>query len=452
MTLVPNRLPRLSGNKIIWALAWMMILFISCGGTKQTVAQNPHTQTPKVPQQIVVKKDEAPSSPPQTPVVRDTIVPPKPIVEIPKEETNLPQKNYKVLCFLPLQADQYVGSGSEDERFLHYYAGIRMALRDLSDQGYGVKFVFRDSGKPIKFDKTFDEVDMILGPNDKDQLKQLIDWGQANKVTVVSPWYTSTKITTDNPNYLQMRPNLREHFARMIDHALHNHGSSSICILGRNTTSEKAWFNFIQEKAKIHTNNSGGQPIMVHYLREDSLAVGKQNFKKAFDAGKTVFIVPHYSFGDENFVYNVFRKLNSEKMGREVIVYGMPMLIESDKIDTEFYRALNLRIVLSEFVEEGSGTIQNFTSRYYERFFTLPTKDAIEGYDKIFFLISQLTAHGPDFLEKIEGLQFDYLQSSYIIRRNEREEGANEGKTSFDFYENKYLDVIGFQQGRFRKM
>ena len=88
-----------------------------------------------------------------------------------------------------------------------------------------------------------------------------------------------------------------------------------------------------------------------------------------------MFILPNWSFvDDENFVYNAVRKLSGEKGLNDVVLYGMPILLESDKIKFEHYSNLNMRIARTSFLDREEIEVKEFRKEFYNKYQGFPSE------------------------------------------------------------------------------
>ena len=140
-------------------------------------------------------------------------------------------------------------------------------------------------------------------------------------------------------------------------------------------------------------------PLQEFYLDVDSLSTGEFAFENIFIDGKTtVFLLPNHSFSaDEDFVYNAARKMNGEKGLENVVLYGMPILLESDKIKYDLHRGLNMRICRSSYVDRNNIQIKEFRQKYFDVYGGFPSDEAMEGYDMMIFIGRSMYNYGKKF-------------------------------------------------------
>jgi hypothetical protein len=388
-----------------------------------------------------------------------------PIKKAPKEEeleddfSAYKKDLYKIGMLIPFNASDVnfdINDGS-DQKFVNYYAGVKLALEDFDAQGENFEVLTFDSERSKATveaklnDGSLDDVDIIVGPYDRDGLSFTAEYGKSKNVAVISPWLSSTKITDDNPFYIQLRPSLSSHYFKMINHANQNFANDEIILIGRDINTDKNRFKYFQKTYSAINDFANNDSLTEYYVSEDSLTYADIAFRGVFEGKeKIALILPNWNYNDEDFIYSILRRLNIERGETELYVYGMPIIFDSEKIDFEFYYNLNLRICLSEFVDWEEERVKNFMRRFYEVYGALPTSDAFEGYDMMHFIGSNLIKYGINFQLYLEQDRNRYLQTAYDIQKIYDEE--DEKFEHIKYLENKHLDLIQFQGNKFVKI
>ncbi len=449
MISVLSRLRLLNGSKYILVLS-CLVLIVSCGTKKQIPSKRPQVvDTDKVIKEKLPEKTKIDTV--NWTKVEDQKNPP--IINDKSTNKGLPKtdiKNtYKVALFMPFDSKSYMSEGNTDETYIQYYAGLKLAAKNLQNLGTHIDITVMDASNKKKLSPT-DRYDIIIAPNDKNTVSELIEFGKEHKTLVISPWYSNSKITEDNPYYLQLRPNLKEHFNKIVEHLSKNFRANEVALVGLDIKNYRSWFKFFQDAGQAYYSTMDN-PFMEHFVAEDSLALGEYVFAGQIEQGIRAFVVPNYSFKDEAHVYSVLRKLNAEKGMNKIYVYGMPLLIDSDKVNFDYYNNLNIKIAISDFVDEDSYGAKDFRRQYYNAYNALATKEAFEGHDLIMFLAESLGKYGNYFPPSINGEIKTYLQTSFDVRGVNSNDENYEANDKIDFYENKHLYIIEFVDGKFRK-
>lgn len=265
---------------------------------------------------------------------------------------------------------------------------------------------------------------------------------------MVSPWQTSTKITNENEYYIQLKPNLKEHFAKISEHVCRTYEAGEVTVITHNNQDGKAWFKFFSETAQKTTGNKN---YLNHYtVSEDSLQSPNTAFVTMFaDNPPKAVILPYYSYNDEEKLYSIVRRLSSDKAKHDVVVYGMPLLHDSERIDYEYFSTLNVRIAISDFMDESKYEVKNFKRKYFEMFGEIAGSDAIKGYDVFMFIGKNMMEYGSKFQEYIINQKQNYIMADFKIQKSVSESEKSREKLDFDFFENKEIQIIEFRESGF---
>jgi ABC-type branched-subunit amino acid transport system substrate-binding protein len=454
MTSAPNHQPPLSGNNVVWfAIFAVFALTLGSCAKKITaiprgrevqviVPDKPNAQNDK-DQPSETGKDTISSSPWTPPVKGDEgsrdVVGYKPDF----------QSRYNVKLLLPLTTSEADLSSS---KYIQYYAGVLTALDQLDAEQVKLDVQVFDTENAKVQDRLSEiinkETDLVIGPFEKDEVKFMTDACKEAKVPLVSPWHTSSKSTVDNPYYIQLKPNLKEHFRKLVASIVADYKKEEVVIVGKNNKDANAWIAYFQEVAK--ELNGSTNFFGTGYLAEEQVLAGKSSFSGVLSGKVKAIVFPNYSFSDETFLVNALKRLLVEKGSKNIAVYGMPILYDSDKIEFECYPSLKMRIVVADFVEEQNQDIHNFRRLFFEKYGEIPSPDAIRGYDMMIYFGRNLWKYGRSFQFMLENEPVTNMQSSFRIEKAKAEDSATfTDQSKFDFFENKHLDIIEFKDDKF---
>jgi len=369
---------------------------------------------------------------------------------------------YTVVGFIPFDSDQYspgslLQPGSNEHRFVNYYAGIKMGLEDLEQDGAKLDFVVKDSesGNFVNKLKECKGADVIIGPYKKEYLVETAHFCKQNQIVNVSPWRASSKITSENPYYIQLRPNITEYYHAIVAHAMTRYNQDKIYVIGRNDGKDRGMMDYVHQCASLSKGLPETTKVLQEYLiNVDSLHNEASTYDGIFHQGvETAFIIPHYLSKDEFFVYDAIRKLAGERGSNRVGVYCMPMVYDSEKIGAEYYGNLNMKIARAKWVDRTDMDVRNFRNRYFLKFNALPSDDAIDGYDMITFIGKNLMNHGKTFQFTLDQDSDRYLQSAYDVQKiYSTDKNSLDKFTNINYFENKSLDIIEFRNGKFSRV
>ena len=472
MISAPNHRLLLNGNKFGLALFVVCLIIMQSCSTAKTVYR-PSTTTPVEQVEDVVTTTKIDT-------VEWDVVPEEEMPPITSEEEYNPEFDkkdvYNIAMLLPIEAQKpdastrAVTENTTTNRFVSFYAGALMALTDLEREGVNLRVdVFDTQRSADKVDGElnsigFKNMDAIIGPyastKNKQGLINTAEFGKANEISVISPWYASSSLAKENPYYVQLRPNLDDHYRRMLAHAKENFTDNQIILLGRSqdnskkTRSDRNRIRYIQKLHKELSGSMGTRDLRVFDAHPDSLLVGEVAFDSLFlEPGPKAVIIPYYTSSDESFVYNSLRRINGEKSLDPVHVYTMPLALEAEQIDFNLYRNLNMKICRSKYVDRADPAIRKFENEYYNQFGAIPNDDAYHGYDVMYFVGSNLKEYGRNFQFFIDETQ-EYLQSSFRLEKvplKDAQGSVDDRMAKFNYFVNKHLDIIEFQGESFSR-
>lgn len=457
MILVLNHLRLLSGNKII-ALLVLAFIISSCGGTDEAVRRKSKTRTTKSPsgnkvtgvkkKRKVKEVDWTEGKDDKKPPIKNRSVESTAKPELIKESV------YDITYFIPFDANSYMNSANRSDRFIQYYSGMLVATNILEKEGVSLNINVVDE-KKRKFENILKEevtreTDVIVGPYSRNSLKEAAQYAKSNEIPIVSPWQASSKIAEKNPFYVQLRPNLDEHYYSIFEDVKKNFEKEQVHIVGRLTNlNDGKRIKKLQRMAKDVWGESDEDILIEEFLNQDSINVGETAFDSIFIKDEPiVIIIPNWSFEDEGFIYGALRRLSVEKGLTKVIVYGMPIMLESEKINFDYYSSLNMRVARSKFVDEGDYDVMRFRRDFVNTYGALPTDDAYEGYDNLMYIGRNLKEYGKNFQYYLNEDQGYYLQAAYKVEET-RQDDESDAPREIDYFENKKVDIIEFKGNRF---
>ncbi len=456
MISAPSLLQQLNGNNMIRYIALVLFcsFMLACSGTKPK-STNPRKPIEDIP--VVDSEDEDIAT--EIDTIYWTEIDRTIDYESAIEELIMEKKDvYNIKLLFPFEISKNDNRDINKPetklgRMTHYYAGVLMALDQLDKEGISLNIETYDAESGRFEDKlqSCKDSDVIIGPRNSDQLSVVANFGKVNEIAVVSPWKTGSKISQDNPFFIQMKTGLKDHFYKIVEHAKDAFNNENIYIIGRkNRREDEIYIQIMQSMSAAIDGKEEDDVLNVYYIDEDSLAIGRTVFDPIFAKGqKNCFILPNWSFStDEDFVYNVTRKLSGEKGLEDVTLYGMPILYESEKIKFELYRNLKMRVCRSSFVDRESPIVNAFRQSYFMRYKDFPSDEAFEAYDMMIFIGRNLFNYGRKFQYFLDRYESSLLQTKFEIERV-YDEDQGDSFQDIQYFQNKHLYILRFENDRF---
>ena len=147
------------------------------------------------------------------------------------------------------------------------------------------------------------------------------------------------------------------------------------------------------------------------------------------------------------------RQLEIAKGKNDVVIYGMPRWMEYDRISYDYFENLKLHVSCANFVDKDDIKVKEFIKKFYEEYGALPEEDAFKGYDLTLYFGRQLMKHGMYFKDVIDTETEQMLSTKFDFERNVTpEDAANERLDKVNYLENKYVNILKFEDYYFQKM
>lgn len=444
----------LSGSKIILSSFLFVFLLASCGGSKKTISEQSDSKLPKrAERNLGVKGNSA-----RVDTIHWTEIDKSKEYEKTIEDLELDKRSkYNVGLLFPFgieNNDMMEASDPKSKlgRMTSYYAGVKMALETLRAEDIALNVTVMDA-ESGNFDMKLQqcrEMDVIVGPREKGQLSTAAQYAKNNEIPLISPWLSSSRIAKKNPYYIQLKPDLKSHLNKIIEDVIENYSSDQIILLGReNHRKDKNMMNYIQKIVAADKSNSI-KSFNEFYINTDSLLTGIEAYDKIFlEEKETVFILPNWSFvDDEQYVYNAVRKLNGEKGLNKVILYGMPILLESDRVNYEHYSNLNMRICRTSYLDRNSPEVANFRKYYFAEYNDFPSEEVFKGFDMMMFLGRSLKNYGKKFQYFLDTYESSLFQTEFSIEKVVDDiELQHIG--NIKYFQNNHLYLLKFENDHF---
>lgn len=461
MTSAPSLRRQLSGNKL-WSVLLLAALIMGAGCTASKQAKKgpqpkDDTETSDVPRifnPVTGKYEpvEDPGALIDTVEFREnTETEPVGVVDKPATEK---KQVYHLAMLLPLNA-KYQGAFFEGidprlRRFIHYYAGARMAIQDLNARGIRLETEVLDCGESLESTKQIlrelKDPDVIIGPYEMESLQEAAAFALKEHVPVFSPWTPSIPVQKHNPYFVQLNPGLEAHVEAIVDYIDLYLSDSKVYTVARDDARERSRLELFHAE---HMEHSGLPPYEDLIITDVSADLNETPLGEILSKDSaTVFILPHYSRTDEDFVSAFLRKLHAEKSGATVYVFGMPQWLTFGKLRPDYMESTNVHVSSAHYIDLRDTTILSFQRRFLESYGTIAEPAALQAYSFIEFLGESLNTYGTGFLDEISkrSNSSDYtIQPVYLT-------DDQEILRPVLYYENRAVHILKSQDHVFRRI
>jgi hypothetical protein len=368
--------------------------------------------------------------------------------------------SYNVSIVLPFLSHRFDATSEDvypDSRYaLNFYAGARMALDELGDEGVRLNVNVYDSKASentirdlLRTNPDLSNSHLIVGPYRRQNVQRVADYAKKENITFISPYSASANLSSSNPFYLQVSPTLQSHCEAITRHALEKYRSDQIVLVCREKPEEVARLKYFQDALKLE-EGVDVEPFEEFRISTQSVDLAEMDLLPFLELRDTsVFILPSWS--NETFIYSFLRKLDvSRDASSYIVVYGMPQWMQYEKIDYDYFEKLNVHVSSDSHIDNLSNDIQFFKRRFYDRYGAIPTSDAYLGYDVMLFGGRMLQKYGTKFQYSLDMEDKRYLHTKFNFEKVVQPGTTGQENRPVDRFENKYINILKFSDYQFK--
>ncbi|MFT5513505.1 MAG: ABC-type branched-subunit amino acid transport system substrate-binding protein [Bacteroidia bacterium] len=400
MTSVQNRLPLLSGNKVLAILSALVLL--SCNAFKVVSRDEPVVRN----EEKVKEKKEVKTTDNQDDPVEEQKKKRITVDFFGKEFQVEPHRTeFKVALILPFY---YNAIDARERRtadyMLEYYQGVKLALNNLEMYGLKMKlYVYDDENDEAKLEgllgkSLMKSMDVIIGSVGEKQIELVSDFGLEHEIPVISPMTSLDSITTPNALLYCPTPGLVDKSNSVLAFLKENYAKNSVVVVSDGQAySEEFKSNYMagfkEEKRKAVAYETPEYNEWVNILSKDE---------------PTVVVVLSRN---PTTVSTTLSKIYQTK--RDVVIIGDNSWSNFQDNDYKFWDKMNVHLVASDYVNDTSADVKNFKINFRLVNRRDPGVYAFIGYDQFMFMGEFLLAFGEHFPGYINDREFRYLSSNF---------------------------------------
>ncbi len=338
-------------------------------------------------------------------------------------------------------------------RFIQFWAGAKMAIEDLADRGIKLNVTAHDTrystseAKKLWRELRQDPPDLIIGPYKKENVQYYAEKARTSGFTIVSPWISSPKITSNNPFYVQTKAGLHSHYKLLLEHITQHYTPDQVYIVLKEKDQAKR--KLLEDM--YADQNKGEAATLPHFLEVnvDTVLRGRVMIdSSALDwgsKGPMVFLLPYSSNKDKGFVYSFMQKLEILTGTKDAVLYGLYKWLDYGEDVLDLMNRMDVRISVSGLVNPFNGPTKQFRNRYFDKYGEAPGKDAYEGYDLFYYLGKSLDKYGDKFQllcsknEPVARIHTVYNLQPVMSKTENRVE----------YFENKFVSLVKVEHYNF---
>lgn len=361
---------------------------------------------------------------------------------------------HKVAIFAPLYLDSAFDNFNNyryDKQFpkfinpgLEFYEGVQLALDSLSKEGAGLEVFIYDtrSGKePLaKYleEPEIAEVEMILAYANPQETWNIANAARARKIPYINVNLPNDAGITNNPYFVMLNSTLQTHIDRLYRYIQKNYPVNQLVVFRKKGQMEDIIRTSLNEAGK----NTGGAALRVKYVDlSDSFNV-YQLMAKLDSNQHTVCIAGSL---DENFGRRLALQLASISKQYPLTLIGMPTFDNLTKDFTEPpYKALEIVYSTPFYNARTDKVSQDITNNFNTKMYARPTDMVMRGYEATWRFSKLLLKYGKDLSSNLSRKEFN------VFRELDIQPVLNKQTTTLDYFENKKLFVVKWQDGNIK--
>lgn len=308
-------------------------------------------------------------------------------------------------------------SEAQTARFLEYYEGFLLALKDLKASGLSANVYVFDMGSETGTDKlrslldTYEmkSLDMIIGGVSPEQIAMMSTFAQKNGIKYVIPFPTKRTNVQDNNQIFQVNMPPNKLFSSVSAVFRNKIGSANVIFISGDNNDKKEFTSVLNNDL----SNSGVRSKTI--ANNQNLAT---NLASAMDPTRNNVIIP--ISGSSQMLQSVLTALstiNGQNSGLNVSLFGYPewqtyhqFSNDLAKYDSYFYSPF----YANEKDYKATRFVQDYKKWYNNKSLinTYPRYGML-GYDTGLYFLSAYKNYGKNFQNMIQSLKVPTLQTSF---------------------------------------
>lgn len=333
---------------------------------------------------------------------------------------------------------------SVSEIALDFWLGAKKALDSLQRMGLRAKIHVFDTNGDLEKTKALlnkPEVlnsDLIFGPFFPAPIEYAANWAKEHRKFMVIPVAANANILEDNPFIHIMVPSELTLIGGMAKFLAANHIDDKIILINGRSEEEKKRIAFFET---IFRQYKGELFADKQLIKMDVGGTNGRDLANQFDlSGKTIFIcLADDAQGVMRFVnaLNSAKNISSRHGEAKLIVVGMRSWHNISALNSYYKNRFNFTSAMPNFLDYSETNTEQFTLKFREEFKSDPSRFTFQGFDVVFFKISEKILHGMP--------QVGYMNKFQIQSLGERD--GKENSTAFIVQQKEFeLKLLGISQ------
>ncbi len=361
---------------------------------------------------------------------------------------------HKIAIFAPLYLDSAFDNFSNyryEKQFpkfinpgLEFYEGAQLALDSLSKEGAQLEVFVYDtrSGKESlaqQLEKPeMNEIELILAYATPQETWNIANAARTKKIPYINVNLPNDAGVTNNPYFVLLNSTLQTHLDRIYKYIQKTYLLNPVIVFRKRGQMEDIIKSSFEEAGKA----TGSVPLKIKYIDlADSFSVHQLTTK--LDSNEhTVCIAGSL---DENFGKRLSIQLASISKNYPITLIGMPTF---DNLTKDFtgpqYKGLEIVYSTPFYNPRMDKVSQDITNYFNTKMYARPSDMVMRGYEATWRFSKLLLEYGKELSSNLSHKAFN------VFRELDIQPVINKQTTNLDYFENKKLFLIKWQDGIIR--
>lgn len=329
---------------------------------------------------------------------------------------------------------------------LDFHHGVMMAIDSLKNAGLNVNVHVYDTKhdtavvRGILSKAAFSEMDLIIGPFYRKQIKLVREFAKTNSIQLICPIPVTNKALFNNPFVTKMTASTPTQIKFMAQEIARKYHDQNVIVVRNQKNDEDEYYyrtfknafaeeiqkypnRYLDSAKETYINSSGSRLSIV----ESKMVLDKNN----------IIVVPSRNIGH---VSNFFTKLSSTINSNpyrtySLQVFGLEDWSEFPTLDEKYKNKFKLSLVTSSYVEYEDPKVLEFISNYRTKYATDPSDFSFIGFDAAFINLKGMLLYGTSFSNHYHHLINTGFNTNSLFEKVDPQGG----------YENKNVFIIRYE-------
>jgi hypothetical protein len=355
---------------------------------------------------------------------------------------------HKIAIFAPLYLDSAFDEANNyryEKQFpkfinpgLEFYEGVQLALDTLAKEGAELEaYVYdirsKESLAPQLEKIGNDSVELILGYTNQQESWNIANAARSKKIPYINVNLPNDAGIANNPYFVMLNSTLQTHLDRVYKYVQKNYALDPVIVFRKKGQMEDIIKTSFEDAGK------NSPSVKIKYVDlADSFKVS-QLLSKMDSNQHTVCIAGSL---DENFGRRLCQQLASISKQYPLTLVGMPTF---DNLTKDFtgplYKGLEIVYSTPFYNPRTDKVSQDITNYFNTKMYARPSDMVMRGYEATWRFSKLLLEYGREFPSNINHKAFN------VFRELDIQPVINRQTTTLDYYENKRLFFVKWQDG-----